>query len=176
MDGHLATYLESLRFLEAVTWGTLYPGHGPPAAGGRAVIQKTLEHRKERAADPGGARERAAVAAVGRRAPPTDLCRRRSEGLPPRGAIAPLRPHQAGRGRPRAKGRGRLLARALRRAVPRDPDGVDAPHLPDVGEGVLVQDDEVRPLALLESAQLVETEAARRVRRRGAEDLLRGES
>ena len=47
-DGHLATYLESLRFLETVTRGTLYPGHGPPAAGGRAVIQKTLEHRKER--------------------------------------------------------------------------------------------------------------------------------
>lgn len=47
-DGHLATYLESLRFLEAVTRATLYPGHGPPASGGRAVIQKTLEHRKER--------------------------------------------------------------------------------------------------------------------------------
>jgi glyoxylase-like metal-dependent hydrolase (beta-lactamase superfamily II)/8-oxo-dGTP pyrophosphatase MutT (NUDIX family) len=47
-DGHLATYLESLRFLETVTRGTLYPGHGPPVADGRAVIQKTLEHRKER--------------------------------------------------------------------------------------------------------------------------------
>jgi glyoxylase-like metal-dependent hydrolase (beta-lactamase superfamily II)/8-oxo-dGTP pyrophosphatase MutT (NUDIX family) len=47
-DGHLATYLESLRFLEAVTRATLYPGHGPPVADGRAVIQKTLEHRKER--------------------------------------------------------------------------------------------------------------------------------
>jgi glyoxylase-like metal-dependent hydrolase (beta-lactamase superfamily II)/8-oxo-dGTP pyrophosphatase MutT (NUDIX family) len=47
-DGHLATYLESLRFLEAVTEGTLYPGHGPPAPDGRAVIRKTLEHRQER--------------------------------------------------------------------------------------------------------------------------------
>jgi glyoxylase-like metal-dependent hydrolase (beta-lactamase superfamily II)/8-oxo-dGTP pyrophosphatase MutT (NUDIX family) len=47
-DGHLATYLESLRFLEGVTRGALYPGHGPPAAEGRAVIQTTLEHRKER--------------------------------------------------------------------------------------------------------------------------------
>jgi endoribonuclease LACTB2 len=47
-DGHLATYLESLRFLETVTRGTLYPGHGPPAGDGRAVIQKTLSHRAER--------------------------------------------------------------------------------------------------------------------------------
>jgi glyoxylase-like metal-dependent hydrolase (beta-lactamase superfamily II) len=47
-DGHLATYLESLQFLEAVTEGTLYPGHGPPAPDGRAVIRKTLEHRRER--------------------------------------------------------------------------------------------------------------------------------
>jgi glyoxylase-like metal-dependent hydrolase (beta-lactamase superfamily II) len=47
-DGHLATYLESLRFLETVTTGALYPGHGPPSGEGRAVIQKTLAHRKER--------------------------------------------------------------------------------------------------------------------------------
>ncbi len=47
-DGHLATYLGSLRFLETVTRGTLYPGHGPPTGDGRAVLQKTLEHRKER--------------------------------------------------------------------------------------------------------------------------------
>ena len=47
-DGHLATYLESLRFLETVTRGTLYPGHGPPAADGRSVIQKALEHRRDR--------------------------------------------------------------------------------------------------------------------------------
>ncbi len=47
-DGHLPTYLDSLRFLETVTRGTLYPGHGPPVSDGRAVIQKTLSHRKER--------------------------------------------------------------------------------------------------------------------------------
>jgi glyoxylase-like metal-dependent hydrolase (beta-lactamase superfamily II) len=47
-DGHLATYLDSLRFLASVTTGTLYPGHGPPAREGRIVIQKTLEHRKDR--------------------------------------------------------------------------------------------------------------------------------
>ena len=47
-DGHLATYLESLRFLEAVTRGALYPGHGPPSGDGRAVIQKTLDHRRDR--------------------------------------------------------------------------------------------------------------------------------
>jgi glyoxylase-like metal-dependent hydrolase (beta-lactamase superfamily II) len=47
-DGHLATYLESLRFLETVSEGALYPGHGPPASRGRTVIEKTLEHRKER--------------------------------------------------------------------------------------------------------------------------------
>jgi glyoxylase-like metal-dependent hydrolase (beta-lactamase superfamily II)/8-oxo-dGTP pyrophosphatase MutT (NUDIX family) len=47
-DGHLATYLESLRFLETVTGGTLYPGHGPPTGDGRTVLQKTLEHRRER--------------------------------------------------------------------------------------------------------------------------------
>jgi ribonuclease/clavin/mitogillin len=49
-DGHLATYLESLRFLETVTEGTLYPGHGPPTPNGKAVIHKTLEHRAEREA------------------------------------------------------------------------------------------------------------------------------
>jgi glyoxylase-like metal-dependent hydrolase (beta-lactamase superfamily II) len=49
-DGHLATYLESLRFLETVTDGTLYPGHGPPTPDGKAVIRKTLEHRAEREA------------------------------------------------------------------------------------------------------------------------------
>lgn len=47
-DGHLGTYLDSLRFLETVTDGTLYPGHGPPATPGRGVIRKTLEHREER--------------------------------------------------------------------------------------------------------------------------------
>ena len=49
-DGHLATYLHSLRFLETVTRGTLYPGHGPPNSNGKAVIRQTLEHRAKREA------------------------------------------------------------------------------------------------------------------------------
>jgi glyoxylase-like metal-dependent hydrolase (beta-lactamase superfamily II)/8-oxo-dGTP pyrophosphatase MutT (NUDIX family) len=49
-DGHLRTYLDSLRFLQTVTKGTLYPGHGPPTPDGPAVLRKTLEHRKEREA------------------------------------------------------------------------------------------------------------------------------
>jgi glyoxylase-like metal-dependent hydrolase (beta-lactamase superfamily II)/8-oxo-dGTP pyrophosphatase MutT (NUDIX family) len=47
-DGHLATYFDSLRFLETVADGTLYPGHGPPTADGKAAIRKTLDHRRER--------------------------------------------------------------------------------------------------------------------------------
>ena len=47
-DGHLATYLKSLDFLESVTEGTLYPGHGPPVPDGKTVIRKTIEHRAER--------------------------------------------------------------------------------------------------------------------------------
>ncbi|HJS72869.1 MAG TPA: MBL fold metallo-hydrolase [Vicinamibacteria bacterium] len=68
-DGHLATYLESLRFLETVTRGTLYPGHGPPARDGRAVIQKTLSHRKER--------EEQILAALSREPQPLDALLRR---------------------------------------------------------------------------------------------------
>jgi glyoxylase-like metal-dependent hydrolase (beta-lactamase superfamily II) len=49
-DGHLRTYLDSLRFLETVVEGTLYPGHGPPVPNGGAVIRKALEHRREREA------------------------------------------------------------------------------------------------------------------------------
>jgi glyoxylase-like metal-dependent hydrolase (beta-lactamase superfamily II)/ADP-ribose pyrophosphatase YjhB (NUDIX family) len=49
-DGHLATYLESLRFLETVSEGTLYPGLGPPSPDGRSVLWKALEHQKEREA------------------------------------------------------------------------------------------------------------------------------
>ena len=49
-DGHLATYLDSLRFLETVTRGALYPGHGPPTPNGKAVIRQSLEHRAEREA------------------------------------------------------------------------------------------------------------------------------
>ncbi|MFQ5791854.1 MAG: MBL fold metallo-hydrolase [Acidobacteriota bacterium] len=47
-DGHLATYLRSLRFLETVTDGTVYPGHGPPARDGKEAIRRALAHRRER--------------------------------------------------------------------------------------------------------------------------------
>ena len=47
-DGHLATYLESVRFLESVARGTVYPGHGPPARDGRGTLSKALAHRQER--------------------------------------------------------------------------------------------------------------------------------
>jgi glyoxylase-like metal-dependent hydrolase (beta-lactamase superfamily II) len=49
-DGHLGTYVDSLRFLDTVACGVLYPGHGPPMSDGRAVIQKALAHRREREA------------------------------------------------------------------------------------------------------------------------------
>ena len=49
-DGHLETYLESLKFLESVTRSTLYPGHGPAVPDGRKVIRKALEHRREQEA------------------------------------------------------------------------------------------------------------------------------
>ncbi len=47
-DGHLATYLESLKFLESVAEATVYPGHGPPAREGRKAIQAQLRHRQQR--------------------------------------------------------------------------------------------------------------------------------
>jgi len=47
-DGHLATYVKSLQFLESITQGHLYPGHGNPTPDGRLVIQRTLRHRQKR--------------------------------------------------------------------------------------------------------------------------------
>jgi glyoxylase-like metal-dependent hydrolase (beta-lactamase superfamily II) len=47
-DGDLSTYVESLHFLESITEGCLYPGHGPPAKKGRLVVQRTLHHRQKR--------------------------------------------------------------------------------------------------------------------------------
>jgi glyoxylase-like metal-dependent hydrolase (beta-lactamase superfamily II)/8-oxo-dGTP pyrophosphatase MutT (NUDIX family) len=49
-DGHLATYMRSLEFLETVANGTLYPGHGPPSIRAKSVIRKTRAHRREREA------------------------------------------------------------------------------------------------------------------------------
>ena len=47
-DGHLGTYIKSLQFLESVTDGHLYPGHGPPSREGGKVVQKALHHRYKR--------------------------------------------------------------------------------------------------------------------------------
>lgn len=47
-DGHLATYLNSLKLLESVADGTVYPGHGPPAREGRKAIEAALRHRRDR--------------------------------------------------------------------------------------------------------------------------------
>jgi glyoxylase-like metal-dependent hydrolase (beta-lactamase superfamily II)/8-oxo-dGTP pyrophosphatase MutT (NUDIX family) len=47
-EGHMATYLESLRFLASVTNGMLYPGHGPAVRNGREVLHYYLQHRKDR--------------------------------------------------------------------------------------------------------------------------------
>lgn len=47
-DGHLSTYLQSLRFLDSVATATVYPGHGPPAREGRKALRAQLRHRKQR--------------------------------------------------------------------------------------------------------------------------------
>jgi len=49
-DGHLATYIQSLKFLESATRGYLYPGHGPPARHGREIVTRALIHREKREA------------------------------------------------------------------------------------------------------------------------------
>jgi glyoxylase-like metal-dependent hydrolase (beta-lactamase superfamily II)/8-oxo-dGTP pyrophosphatase MutT (NUDIX family) len=47
-DGHLATYLRSLRRLRALPRGTIYPAHGPAKRDSHAVIDAYLEHRARR--------------------------------------------------------------------------------------------------------------------------------
>ena len=47
-DGHLQTYLRSLRYLESRVAGVLYPGHGPPVRDGRGAVRKALEYRRKR--------------------------------------------------------------------------------------------------------------------------------
>lgn len=44
----MATYLRSLEFLESVTDGTIYPGHGPAVRTGKEVLQYFIKHRQER--------------------------------------------------------------------------------------------------------------------------------
>lgn len=57
-EGHLATYLASLRRLAREPLTTLYPAHGPPRPAGRALVEAYLAHRSER--------ERALLAALER--------------------------------------------------------------------------------------------------------------
>ncbi len=47
-EGHLATYLESLRRMRDLDFGHLYPAHGPAARDGRALLERYLEHRAMR--------------------------------------------------------------------------------------------------------------------------------
>jgi len=47
-EGNMATYLHSLEFLESVTEGTIYPGHGPAVRTGKEVLQYFIKHRQER--------------------------------------------------------------------------------------------------------------------------------
>lgn len=47
-EGHLATYLASLRRLAREPLGTLHPAHGPPRRGGRALVEEYLAHRARR--------------------------------------------------------------------------------------------------------------------------------
>ncbi|TDI94809.1 MAG: MBL fold metallo-hydrolase [Caldithrix sp.] len=47
-EGHMATYLRSLAFLESVIGGTIYPGHGPAVRTGKEVLQYFIKHRQER--------------------------------------------------------------------------------------------------------------------------------
>jgi ribonuclease/clavin/mitogillin len=47
-EGHMATYLESLRRMQALPVTALLPAHGPVMANAKARIQQYLDHRLER--------------------------------------------------------------------------------------------------------------------------------
>jgi len=47
-EGHLATYLASLRRLLELPFTTLYPAHGPAACAGHDLVRHYLRHRQER--------------------------------------------------------------------------------------------------------------------------------
>lgn len=47
-DGHLATYLASLRRLQSIVEWMLYPGHGPAVRNGPQVVETYITHRQER--------------------------------------------------------------------------------------------------------------------------------
>ncbi len=46
--GHMATYMQSLAFLESVTTATLYPSHGPAVSDGGNILRHFIRHRQER--------------------------------------------------------------------------------------------------------------------------------
>jgi glyoxylase-like metal-dependent hydrolase (beta-lactamase superfamily II)/8-oxo-dGTP pyrophosphatase MutT (NUDIX family) len=47
-DGHMATYLDSLRAVESIARGVAYPSHGHAARDGKAAIRQQILHRQER--------------------------------------------------------------------------------------------------------------------------------
>ncbi len=47
-EGHLRTYLESLRAMAGEELGVIHPAHGPGVRDGRAVLEAVLRHRAER--------------------------------------------------------------------------------------------------------------------------------
>ena len=47
-EGHMATYLESLRRMQALQVTALFPAHGPAMANAKGRIQQYLDHRLER--------------------------------------------------------------------------------------------------------------------------------
>jgi glyoxylase-like metal-dependent hydrolase (beta-lactamase superfamily II)/8-oxo-dGTP pyrophosphatase MutT (NUDIX family) len=65
-EGHMATYLDSLRRMQALPVTTLFPAHGPVMANAKARIQEYIDHRLDRERNiltvwNGGAREPAAI-------------------------------------------------------------------------------------------------------------------
>ena len=47
-EGHMATYFDSLRRMQALSVTALFPAHGPAMANAKAKIQNYLDHRMER--------------------------------------------------------------------------------------------------------------------------------
>ena len=47
-EGDLTTYLHSLKRLQELSPGLLYPGHGPPARDGARAVAKQIRHRQRR--------------------------------------------------------------------------------------------------------------------------------
>ena len=47
-EGHMATYLDSLRRMKALDVTALFPAHGPVMANAKGKIQEYLDHRMDR--------------------------------------------------------------------------------------------------------------------------------